>query len=61
MRWILWIVAGLAVVVLIVVVVGAMLPKAHIGVADGAGRHAARRVVRVARPTWIAISPGGPT
>ena len=29
MRWILWIVAGLAVVVLIVVVAGAMLPKEH--------------------------------
>ena len=29
MRWVLWIGAGLAVVVLIVVVVGAMLPKAH--------------------------------
>ena len=29
MRWILWIGAALAVVVLIVVVVGAMLPKAH--------------------------------
>ena len=29
MRWILWIGAGLAVVVLIVVVIGAMLPKGH--------------------------------
>jgi uncharacterized protein YndB with AHSA1/START domain len=40
MRWILWIGAGLAVVVLIVVVVGAMLPKAHI----------ASRTVRIAVP-----------
>ena len=29
MRWILWIVAGLALLVLIVAVVGALLPKAH--------------------------------
>jgi hypothetical protein len=40
MRWILWIGAGLAVVVLIVVVVGAMLPKAH----------TASRTVRIAMP-----------
>jgi hypothetical protein len=40
MRWILWIGAGLAVVVLIVVVVGAMLPKAH----------TASRTVRIATP-----------
>ena len=40
MRWILWIGAGLAVVVLIVVVVGAMLPKAH----------TASRTVRIASP-----------
>ena len=40
MRWILWIGAGLAVVVLIVVVVGAMLPKAH----------TASRTARVAMP-----------
>lgn len=29
MRWILWIVAGLALLVLIVAIVGALLPKAH--------------------------------
>ena len=40
MRWILWIGAGLAVVVLIVVIVGAMLPKAH----------TASRTVRIAMP-----------
>src|SRR5687767_800737 len=40
MRWILWIGAGLTVVVLIVVVVGAMLPKAH----------TASRTVRIAMP-----------
>jgi hypothetical protein len=40
MRWILWIGAGLAVVVLILVVVGAMLPKAH----------TASRTVRIAMP-----------
>jgi hypothetical protein len=40
MRWILWIGAGLAVVVLIVVVVGAMLPKAH----------TASRTARIAMP-----------
>jgi len=40
MRWILWIGAGLAVAVLIVVVVGAMLPKAH----------TASRTARIAMP-----------
>lgn len=40
MRWILWIGAALAVVVLIVVVVGAMLPKAH----------TASRTARIALP-----------
>jgi len=40
MRWILWIVAGLAVVILIVAIVGAMLPKAHV----------AYRTARVAMP-----------
>jgi uncharacterized protein YndB with AHSA1/START domain len=40
MRWILWIVAGLAVVVLIVAVVGALLPKAH----------TASRTARIAMP-----------
>ena len=40
MRWILWIVAGLAVLVLIVAIVGAMLPKAHV----------ASRTTRVAMP-----------
>ena len=40
MRWIIWIGAALAVVVLIVVVVGAMLPKAH----------SAARTARIAMP-----------
>jgi Polyketide cyclase / dehydrase and lipid transport len=40
MRWIIWIVAGLALVVLIVAIVGALLPKAH----------AAARTVRVPLP-----------
>jgi hypothetical protein len=40
MRWIIWIVAGLALVVLIVAIVGALLPKAH----------AASRTVRVPLP-----------
>jgi len=40
MRWILWIVAGLAVLALVVAVVGAMLPKAHV----------ASRTARVAMP-----------
>ena len=40
MRWIIWIGAALAVVVLIVVVVGAMLPKAH----------TASRTARIAMP-----------
>ena len=40
MRWILWIGAALAVIVLVVVVVGAALPKAHV----------ASRTVRIAMP-----------
>ena len=40
MRWMIWIGAGLAVVVLILVVVGAMLPKAH----------TASRTARIAMP-----------
>jgi hypothetical protein len=40
MRWMLWIVAGLAVLVLIVAIVGAILPKAHV----------ASRTARVAMP-----------
>jgi hypothetical protein len=40
MRWILWIVAGLAVLVLIVAIVGAILPKAHV----------ASRTARIAMP-----------
>jgi polyketide cyclase/dehydrase/lipid transport protein len=40
MRWILWIVAGLAVLVLIVAIVGALLPKAH----------TASRTARIAMP-----------
>lgn len=40
MRWILWIVAGLAVLILIVAIVGAILPKAHI----------ASRTARIAMP-----------
>ena len=40
MRWIVWMIAGLAVVVLIVAVVGALIPKAH----------AASRTARVSLP-----------
>lgn len=40
MRWVLWIGTGLAVVVLIILVVGAMLPRAH----------TASRTVRIALP-----------
>ena len=40
MRWILWIVAGLAVLILIVAIVGAILPKAHV----------ASRTARIAMP-----------
>ncbi len=40
MRWILWVVAGIALLVLIVAIVGALLPKAH----------TAARTVRVAMP-----------
>ena len=40
MRWILWIVAGLAILVLVVAIVGALLPKAH----------TASRTARIAQP-----------
>jgi len=40
MRWILWIIAGLAILTLIVAILGAMLPKAHV----------ASRTVRISLP-----------
>jgi len=40
MRWILWIIAGLAVLTLVVAILGAMLPKAHV----------ASRTVRIPLP-----------
>ena len=60
MRWILWIVAGLAIVGILVVVIGYSLPKGHTATRTATSAAAARRRVRAAESTSTGTRHGGP-